>query len=193
MDRGHAHDGGARRRWMAARMARTIGPVTATSASWKVMARTNWAENSHLPFRRRDRAMLRFRQMRSLKKFVAVHSYVRSRQNGNCRNRRRTDPYRRRPPRRRRGLEKRCYSNAGDARSLSRAGAGLAEGSRRGDAGVAGTGGSSGRRFRLAQDRAWLDRLLVAHWGMIDLLPENHLTNRWKHCGSKRAKTAAQT
>ena len=38
-DRGLAHSGGARRRWMAARMARTIGPVTATSASWKVMAR----------------------------------------------------------------------------------------------------------------------------------------------------------
>jgi hypothetical protein len=35
----HAHDGGARNRRMAARMARTIGPVTATSASWKVMAR----------------------------------------------------------------------------------------------------------------------------------------------------------
>ena len=39
VDRRHAHDGGARRRRMAARMARTIGPVTATSASWKVMAR----------------------------------------------------------------------------------------------------------------------------------------------------------
>jgi hypothetical protein len=35
----HAHDGGVRRRRMAARMARTIAPVTATSASWKVMAR----------------------------------------------------------------------------------------------------------------------------------------------------------
>jgi len=38
-DRGHAHDGGARNRRIAARMARTIGPVTASSASWKVMAR----------------------------------------------------------------------------------------------------------------------------------------------------------
>jgi putative transposase len=36
----------------------------------------NRAENSHLPFRRRERAMLRFRQMRSLQKFVAVHSSV---------------------------------------------------------------------------------------------------------------------
>ena len=36
----------------------------------------NRAENSHLPFRRRERAMLRFRQMRSLQKFVAVQSSV---------------------------------------------------------------------------------------------------------------------
>ena len=33
----------------------------------------NRAENSHLPFRRRERAMLRFRQMRSLQKFASVH------------------------------------------------------------------------------------------------------------------------
>ena len=31
-------------------------------------------ENSHLPFRRRERAMQRFRLMRSLQNFVAVHS-----------------------------------------------------------------------------------------------------------------------
>ena len=37
---------------------------------------SNRAENSHLPFRRRGRAMLRFRKMRSLQKFVAVHSSV---------------------------------------------------------------------------------------------------------------------
>jgi putative transposase len=36
----------------------------------------NRAENSHLPFRRRERAMLRFRQMRSLQKFAAVHGSV---------------------------------------------------------------------------------------------------------------------
>ena len=36
----------------------------------------NRAENSHLPFRRRERAMLRFRRMRSLQKFAAVHSSV---------------------------------------------------------------------------------------------------------------------
>jgi hypothetical protein len=38
-DRCQAHIGGARSRRMAERIARTIGPVTATSASWKVMAR----------------------------------------------------------------------------------------------------------------------------------------------------------
>lgn len=36
----------------------------------------NRAENSHLPFRRRERAMLRFRQMRSLQKFASVHANV---------------------------------------------------------------------------------------------------------------------
>ena len=36
----------------------------------------NRAENSHLPFRRRERAMLRFRQMRSLQKFIAIHGSV---------------------------------------------------------------------------------------------------------------------
>ena len=36
----------------------------------------NRAENSHLPFRRREHAMLRFRRMRSLQKFAAVHSSV---------------------------------------------------------------------------------------------------------------------
>ncbi len=36
----------------------------------------NRAENSHLPFRRRERAMQRFRRIRSLQKFVTVHSSV---------------------------------------------------------------------------------------------------------------------
>jgi putative transposase len=36
----------------------------------------NRAENSHLPFRRREKAMLRFRRMRSLQKFAAVHASV---------------------------------------------------------------------------------------------------------------------
>jgi putative transposase len=37
---------------------------------WK----NNRAENSHLQFRRRERAMLRFRKMKSLQKFVSVHA-----------------------------------------------------------------------------------------------------------------------
>jgi putative transposase len=36
----------------------------------------NRAENSHQPFRRRERAMLRFRRMRTLQKFAAVHGSV---------------------------------------------------------------------------------------------------------------------
>ncbi len=36
----------------------------------------NRAENSHLPFRRRERAMLRFRRLRSLQKFASVHASV---------------------------------------------------------------------------------------------------------------------
>ena len=36
----------------------------------------NRAENSHLPLRRPDLAMLRFRRMRSLQKFATVHSSV---------------------------------------------------------------------------------------------------------------------
>lgn len=34
----------------------------------------NRAENSHLPFRRRERAMQRFRRMKSLQKFTSVHA-----------------------------------------------------------------------------------------------------------------------
>ena len=36
----------------------------------------NRAENSHQPFRRRERAMLRFRRMHSLQKLVVVHSAI---------------------------------------------------------------------------------------------------------------------
>lgn len=39
---------------------------------WK----NNRCENSHLPFRRREHAMLCFRHMRSLQKFVSIHSSV---------------------------------------------------------------------------------------------------------------------
>lgn len=36
----------------------------------------NRVENSHLPFRRRERAMQRFRRMKSLQKFASVHASV---------------------------------------------------------------------------------------------------------------------
>ena len=36
----------------------------------------NRVENSHQPFRRRERAMLRFRRIHSLQKFVSVHSSI---------------------------------------------------------------------------------------------------------------------
>ena len=36
----------------------------------------NRAENSHLPFRRRERAMARFRRMKTLQKFSSVHAQV---------------------------------------------------------------------------------------------------------------------
>ena len=36
----------------------------------------NRAKNSHLPFRRRERAMLRFRRMRTLQEFASVHASV---------------------------------------------------------------------------------------------------------------------
>ena len=41
----------------------------------------NRVENSHLPFRRRERAMQRFRRMRSLQKFASVYSSVYNRFN----------------------------------------------------------------------------------------------------------------
>ena len=34
----------------------------------------NGAENSHLPFRRQEGAMVRFRDIKTLQKFAAVHS-----------------------------------------------------------------------------------------------------------------------
>ncbi|WP_339716551.1 IS6 family transposase [uncultured Sneathiella sp.] len=36
----------------------------------------NRCENSHLPFRRREQAMLKFRRRRSLQKFVSIHASV---------------------------------------------------------------------------------------------------------------------
>ena len=44
----------------------------------------NRAENSHLPFRRRERAMLRFRQMKSLQKFASLHASIHNHFNSQC-------------------------------------------------------------------------------------------------------------
>ncbi|MFI4933646.1 MAG: IS6 family transposase [Caulobacterales bacterium] len=46
--------------------------LQAPIARWK----NNRAENSHLPFRRRERAMSRFRRMKTLQKFASVHASV---------------------------------------------------------------------------------------------------------------------
>ena len=52
---------------------RVIGNQAAQEVGrWK----NNRAENSHLPFRRRERAMSRFRLERSLQKFTSIHSSV---------------------------------------------------------------------------------------------------------------------
>jgi putative transposase len=44
----------------------------------------NWAENSHQPFRRRERAMLRFRRMKTLQKFSFVHSALHNHFSQDC-------------------------------------------------------------------------------------------------------------
>ena len=50
--------------------------VTDRLRSYGARHANNRAENSHLPFRRRERAMLRFRRMKTLQLFAAVHSSV---------------------------------------------------------------------------------------------------------------------
>jgi putative transposase len=42
----------------------------------------NRAENSHQPFRRRERAMQRFRSMKTLQKFSSVHAQVHNHSHG---------------------------------------------------------------------------------------------------------------
>lgn len=59
---------------------RSNGAAMKTSGNARKQETGRWlnnrGENSHLPFRRRERAMLRFRRMRSLHTFTAVHSAV---------------------------------------------------------------------------------------------------------------------
>ena len=48
------------------------------NADWQETGRwiNNRAENSHLLFRRRERAMLRFRRVQTLQKFVSIHASI---------------------------------------------------------------------------------------------------------------------
>ncbi|WP_371808531.1 DDE-type integrase/transposase/recombinase [Ruegeria sp. HKCCA6948] len=50
-----------------------LGALEKQQTGWWL---NNCVENPHLPFRRRERAMQRFRRMRSLQKFATVHSSV---------------------------------------------------------------------------------------------------------------------
>jgi putative transposase len=47
---------------------------------WK----NNCCENTHLAFRRREQAVLKFRQLRSLQKFVSIHSSLHNYFNHDC-------------------------------------------------------------------------------------------------------------
>ena len=71
---GHAHEivTDGLRSYGAALKALNAGSRQAPLGRWK----NNRAENSHLPFRRRERAMIRFRRMKTLQKFAAVHGTV---------------------------------------------------------------------------------------------------------------------
>tara|TARA_R110000787_G_scaffold73456_5_gene163723 strand:- start:17184 stop:17630 length:447 start_codon:yes stop_codon:yes gene_type:complete len=52
---------------------RVIGNETSQETGrWK----NNHCENSHLPFRRSEQAMMKFRRLRSLQKFVSIHASV---------------------------------------------------------------------------------------------------------------------
>ena len=57
---------------------RSYGAAMAELGNLEKRESERWAnnrvENSHLPFRRRERAMLRFRQMKTLQKFSSVHA-----------------------------------------------------------------------------------------------------------------------
>ncbi|MEJ6010455.1 IS6 family transposase [Novosphingobium aquae] len=72
----------------------TTDGLASYKAAMKVLGNTDkqeigrWAnnrvENSHLPFRRRKRAMLRFRQMKSLQKSASVHAGLPNHFNQEC-------------------------------------------------------------------------------------------------------------
>ena len=54
----------------------TTGGLDSYKAAMKVLGNVDKQENRHLPFRRRERAMLRLRQMKSPQKFASVHPNV---------------------------------------------------------------------------------------------------------------------
>ena len=58
----------------------------------------NRAENSQQPFRRRERAMQRFRSVKTLQKFSSVHAQVQNHSNQECHLPTRTEYKRRRAP-----------------------------------------------------------------------------------------------
>ncbi|PRY22281.1 putative transposase [Aliiruegeria haliotis] len=59
---------------------RSYGAALKAIGAWALQETGRWlnnrAENSHLPFRRRERAMQRFRRIRSLQLFAAIHASV---------------------------------------------------------------------------------------------------------------------
>ncbi|GEM_PF-6746626 len=65
--------------------------ISLTPTVSRMRAHSNWhwhlntrAEKSHLPIRRCERAMLRFRRMQSLQKFIAVYAPVYNLFNSEC-------------------------------------------------------------------------------------------------------------
>jgi putative transposase len=52
---------------------KVIGNAADQECGWRL---NNRAENSHQPFRRRERAMVKFRDMKTLQKFAATHASI---------------------------------------------------------------------------------------------------------------------
>jgi putative transposase len=52
---------------------KVIGNAADQECGWRL---NNRAENSHQPFRRRERAMAKFRDMKTLQKFAAAHASI---------------------------------------------------------------------------------------------------------------------
>ena len=72
----HGRTGAHRHRWPALIWRRACKEIGAADLQETGRWLNNRAENSHLPFRRRERAMARFRRMKTLQKFSSVHASV---------------------------------------------------------------------------------------------------------------------